>query len=110
MNDIRLKLKDLGTPLKIGQPVSLTIDGQPVTVARGTSVMRAAAEVLGRIGGDADFGGGHTPVLELISAPYCLAGWVTTWRNRGPQTVASRKLQSVCFFISDRFNHTVCLR
>jgi len=44
MNDIRLKLKDMGTPLKIGQPVSLTIDGRTVTVARGTSVMRAAAE------------------------------------------------------------------
>ena len=37
---------DMGTPmpLKIGQPVSLTVDGQPVTVARGSSVMRAAAE------------------------------------------------------------------
>jgi formate dehydrogenase major subunit len=44
MNDIRLKLKDMGTPLKIGQPVSLSIDGRAVTVARGTSVMRAAAE------------------------------------------------------------------
>jgi formate dehydrogenase major subunit len=44
MNDIRLKLKDMGTPIKIGRPVSLTIDGQTVTVAKGTSVMRAAAE------------------------------------------------------------------
>ena len=44
MNDIRLKLKDMGTPIKIGRPVSLTIDGQTVTVAQGTSVMRAAAE------------------------------------------------------------------
>jgi formate dehydrogenase major subunit len=44
MNDIRLQLKDLGTPIKIGQPVSLTIDGKSVTVAQGTSVMRAAAE------------------------------------------------------------------
>jgi len=44
MNEIRLSLKDMGTPLKIGQPVSLTIDGQAVTVAKGTSVMRAAAE------------------------------------------------------------------
>jgi formate dehydrogenase major subunit len=43
MNEIRLKLKDLGTPIKIGAPVSLTIDGKPVTVATGTSVMRAAA-------------------------------------------------------------------
>jgi formate dehydrogenase major subunit len=39
-----LKLKDMGTPIKIGRPVSLTIDGQTVTVAKGTSVMRAAAE------------------------------------------------------------------
>jgi formate dehydrogenase major subunit len=44
MNDLRLKMKDMGTPIRIGQPVSLTIDGKPVTVARGTSVMRAAAE------------------------------------------------------------------
>src|SRR5512134_2033363 len=43
MNEIRLKLKDLGTPIRIGAPVSLTIDGKPVTVAKGTSVMRAAA-------------------------------------------------------------------
>jgi len=36
---------DMGTPLplKIGMPVSLVIDGKPVTVARGSSVMRAAA-------------------------------------------------------------------
>ena len=44
MNDIRLKMKDMGTPIKIGRPVSLTIDGHTVTVAQGTSVMRAAAE------------------------------------------------------------------
>jgi len=44
MNDIRLKFKDMGTPIGIGQPVSLTIDGKSVTVAKGTSVMRAAAE------------------------------------------------------------------
>jgi len=44
MNEIRLKIKDMGTPIRIGQPVSLTIDGRAVTVARGTSVMRAAAE------------------------------------------------------------------
>jgi formate dehydrogenase major subunit len=43
MNEIRLRLKDLGTPVRIGEPVSLTIDGKPVTVAKGTSVMRAAA-------------------------------------------------------------------
>jgi formate dehydrogenase major subunit len=43
MNEIRLALKDLGTPIKIGKPVSLTVDGKPVTVAKGTSVMRAAA-------------------------------------------------------------------
>ena len=38
--------QDLGTPapLKIGMPVSLTVDGRAVTVAKGTSVMRAAAE------------------------------------------------------------------
>jgi formate dehydrogenase major subunit len=43
MNEIRLKLKDLGTPIRIGEPVALTIDGKPVTVTQGTSVMRAAA-------------------------------------------------------------------
>jgi formate dehydrogenase major subunit len=37
---------DLGTPrpLKIGMPVSLNIDGKPVTVPGGSSVMRAAAQ------------------------------------------------------------------
>jgi len=37
---------DMGTPLplKIGLPVSLTVDGRPVTVSRGASIMRAAAE------------------------------------------------------------------
>jgi formate dehydrogenase major subunit len=43
MNNTRLEISDKGTPIKIGQPVSLTVDGKPVTVARGTSVMRAAA-------------------------------------------------------------------
>jgi formate dehydrogenase major subunit len=43
MNDIPLEVKDLGTPMKIGRPVSLTVDGKSVTVANGTSVMRAAA-------------------------------------------------------------------
>jgi formate dehydrogenase major subunit len=43
MNEIRRQSKDLGTPIRIGMPVSLTIDGQPVRVAKGTSVMRAAA-------------------------------------------------------------------
>ncbi|GIR71876.1 MAG: hypothetical protein CM15mP74_31270 [Halieaceae bacterium] len=53
-------------------------------------------------GWDAGSGESHTPEVTLISAPYCLAGWVTTWRNRRPQTVASRKLQSVCLIKSDR--------
>jgi formate dehydrogenase major subunit len=37
---------DMGTPipLKIGMQVSLTVDGQSVTVSEGTSVMRAAAQ------------------------------------------------------------------
>ncbi len=34
---------DLGTPAAVGQPVTLEIDGQEVTVPAGTSVMRAAA-------------------------------------------------------------------
>ncbi|GAA6171532.1 formate dehydrogenase subunit alpha [Colwellia sp. KU-HH00111] len=37
-------LKDLGTPfVESKEQVSLTIDGQPITVPKGTSVMRAAA-------------------------------------------------------------------
>ena len=45
MIDKQAKQMDLGTPLplRIGKPVSLTIDGRAVTVAKGTSVMRAAA-------------------------------------------------------------------
>ncbi|KHK90234.1 formate dehydrogenase subunit alpha [Novosphingobium malaysiense] len=37
--------KDFGTPAKHGETVSLTIDGQPVSVPAGTSIMRAAAMV-----------------------------------------------------------------
>ena len=36
---------DLGTPAANGAPVTLTIDGQAVTVPAGSTVMRAAAEV-----------------------------------------------------------------
>jgi formate dehydrogenase major subunit len=43
MNKIGQQSRDLGTPIRIGAPVSLSIDGKPVTVATGTSVMRAAA-------------------------------------------------------------------
>ena len=35
---------DFGTPAKEGAPVSLMVDGMPVTVPEGTSVMRAALE------------------------------------------------------------------
>ncbi|GAA6188298.1 formate dehydrogenase subunit alpha [Litorivita sp. NS0012-18] len=35
--------RDLGTPARAGAPVTLTIDGQEITVPEGTSVMRAAA-------------------------------------------------------------------
>ncbi|GGM11541.1 formate dehydrogenase subunit alpha [Pseudooceanicola nanhaiensis] len=47
MKDFILPPKDwdMGTPLKTGAPVSLTIDGFAVTVPEGTSVMRAAAEM-----------------------------------------------------------------
>jgi len=44
MSELQSRLKNMGTPLRIGLPVSLTIDGHRVTVAAGTSVMRAAAE------------------------------------------------------------------
>jgi len=44
MNKLLTRLKNMGTPLRIGEPVSLTIDGHRVTVAAGTSIMRAAAE------------------------------------------------------------------
>src|SRR6056297_2102318 len=36
--------RDMGTPAKVGAPVTLSIDGIDVTVPEGTSVMRAAAE------------------------------------------------------------------
>ncbi|RGP38931.1 formate dehydrogenase subunit alpha [Pseudotabrizicola alkalilacus] len=36
--------RDMGTPAKMGPPVTLLIDGFEVTVPEGTSVMRAAAE------------------------------------------------------------------
>ncbi len=36
--------RDMGTPAKIGVPVTLEIDGVAVTVPEGTSVLRAAAE------------------------------------------------------------------
>jgi formate dehydrogenase major subunit len=36
--------RDMGTPAKIGAPVTLEIDGVVVTVPEGTSVLRAAAE------------------------------------------------------------------
>ncbi len=35
--------KDLGTPAAAGSPVTVEIDGRPVSVPEGTSVMRAAA-------------------------------------------------------------------
>jgi len=44
MSEQRTGLGNMGTPLRIAAPVSLTIDGKRVTVAAGTSVMRAAAE------------------------------------------------------------------
>ena len=34
---------DLGTPPVTGEPITLTIDGRPVTVPAGTSILRAAA-------------------------------------------------------------------
>ncbi|ODT88938.1 formate dehydrogenase subunit alpha [Phenylobacterium sp. SCN 70-31] len=40
----RLLEFDLGTPQASGAPVTLTIDGRPVTVPAGTSILRAAAE------------------------------------------------------------------
>src|SRR5690606_13455922 len=36
--------RDMGTPARLGVPVTLTIDGFEITVPEGTSVMRAAAE------------------------------------------------------------------
>jgi formate dehydrogenase major subunit len=40
-----IKEIDYGTPARVGAPVTLEIDGKQVTVAAGTSVMRAAMEV-----------------------------------------------------------------
>ncbi|MCQ0971924.1 formate dehydrogenase subunit alpha [Paracoccus sp. TK19116] len=37
--------RDMGTPARVGAPVTLTIDGFSVTVPEGTSVMRASAEL-----------------------------------------------------------------
>ena len=37
--------RDLGTPAGTGEPVTVHIDGRPVTVPAGTSVLRAAAEM-----------------------------------------------------------------
>ena len=37
---------DTGTPIRIGEPtVTLTIDGQRVSVPEGTSIMRAAMQI-----------------------------------------------------------------
>ena len=36
--------RDMGTPAKVGLPVTISVDGIAVTVPEGTSVMRAAAE------------------------------------------------------------------
>ncbi|MGH1330375.1 MAG: formate dehydrogenase subunit alpha [Paracoccaceae bacterium] len=44
MKDFILPDADYGTPKAKGAPVSLVIDGNPITVPAGTSVMRAAKE------------------------------------------------------------------
>ncbi|SEN11870.1 formate dehydrogenase alpha subunit [Paracoccus alcaliphilus] len=36
--------RDMGTPARMGAPVTMTVDGFEITVPEGTSVMRAAAE------------------------------------------------------------------
>lgn len=48
LRDLRDNL-DLGTPPRDGEPVTLTIDGQPVTVPAGSSIMLAAARAGQRI-------------------------------------------------------------
>ena len=40
---------DMGTPAKTGAPVTLTIDGQAITLPEGTSIMRAASLLGGSI-------------------------------------------------------------
>ena len=53
---------DLGTPEASGAPINLEIDGRPVTVPAGTSIMRAAA-----LTGCGLFSGSH-PFPEMIQS------------------------------------------
>ena len=48
LRDLRDEL-DLGTPPRDGEPVTLTIDGRPVTVPAGSSIMLAAARAGRRV-------------------------------------------------------------